>query len=102
MQDVLEPLRGDKEAFVFGKSDKPMSKRAYDCLRQRCRKAGLNVTPHQLRHAYATLLFEASIPEKTAQNLLGHAQLSTTMDIYTELREKKLFEAANILNNADI
>ena len=78
-----------------------MSKRAYYCLLERYRRAGLDVTPHQLRHAYATLLFEAGIPEKTAQNLLGHAQLSTTMDVYTELREKKLEEAAQVLNDAD-
>ena len=59
------------------------------------------MTPHQLRHAYATLLFEAGIPEKTAQSLLGHAQISTTMDVYAELREKKLMEAAQALNAAD-
>lgn len=102
LQSMLEPFRTSDEKFVFGKGDKPMSKRAYDCLRQRCRKTGLNVTPHQLRHAYATLLFEAGVPEKTAQNLMGHAQLSTTMDIYTELREKKLTEAASLLNGTDI
>lgn len=100
LQTLLEPHRGAPGAYVFG-GDKPMSKRAYYCLLERCRRAGLNVTPHQLRHAYATLLFEAGIPEKTAQNLLGHAQLSTTMDVYTELREKKLEEAARALNDAD-
>ena len=100
LQALLEPHRGAPGAYVFG-GDKPMSKRAYYCLLERYRRAGLDVTPHQLRHAYATLLFEAGIPEKTAQNLLGHAQLSTTVDVYTELREKKLEEAAQVLNDAD-
>ena len=100
LQAMLEPHRGPAGAFVFG-GEQPMSKKAYYCLLDRCRRAGLDVTPHQLRHAYATLLFEAGIPEKTAQGLLGHAQISTTMDVYAELREKKLMEAAQALNAAD-
>ena len=100
LQTILEPHRGPASAFVFG-GEQPMSKKAYYCLLDRCRRAGLDVTPHQLRHAYATLLFEAGIPEKTAQGLLGHAQISTTMDVYAELREKKLAEAAQALNDTD-
>ena len=50
---------------------------------------GIESTPHQFRHAYATMLFEAGIPPEEAQVLLRHAQLSTTMDIYTDLREDK-------------
>jgi len=101
LKAVLEPHRGAAGAYVFG-GDRPMTKRGYYCLLDRCRKAGIDVTPHQLRHAFATLCFEAGIPEKTAQGMLGHAQLSTTMDIYAELRQKKLFEAAAALNAADL
>lgn len=55
-----------------------------------CQESGVTATPHQFRHAYATMLFEAGIPPEEAQALLRHAQLSTTMDIYTDLREAKL------------
>lgn len=55
-----------------------------------CKESGVTATPHQFRHAYATMLFEAGIPPEEAQALLRHAQLSTTMDIYTDLREAKL------------
>ncbi len=55
-----------------------------------CEESGVTATPHQFRHAYATMLFEAGIPPEEAQALLRHAQLSTTMDIYTDLREAKL------------
>lgn len=49
----------------------------------------VSCTSHQLRHAYATMLEENNISEKDAQYLLGHAQISTTKDIYTHIREAK-------------
>lgn len=59
------------------------------------KESGVTCTPHQLRHAFATMLFENGIKEKDAMSILGHAQLSTTMDIYTDIREqhqRKVFE----------
>lgn len=47
------------------------------------------LTAHQLRHGYATILFEAGVDEYTAQRLLGHADIATTRAIYTHLREKQ-------------
>ena len=46
------------------------------------------LTAHQLRHGTATLLYEAGVDVYTAKKILGHAKVSTTMEIYTELREK--------------
>lgn len=56
----------------------------YDAYR---RASGVTCTPHQLRHAFTTMLIEAGVEPTDAQGLLGHAQLSTTMDIYREIRE---------------
>lgn len=53
------------------------------------KESGITANPHQFRHAYATMLFEAGIPPEEMQILLRHAQLSTTMDIYTDIREQK-------------
>lgn len=64
--------------------------------------AGVSCTPHQLRHAYATMLFEAEVPPEEAQALLRHAQLSTTMDIYTEIREQKRKAICSKVYNIDI
>ena len=61
-------------------------------------ETGLNITPHQLRHAYATTLYDAGIDIKTAQYLLGHANIQTTMDIYTHLSQSRQDAAADILN----
>lgn len=40
---------------------------------------------HALRHSYATRLFEAGVPTKTVQALMGHYDISITMDIYTHV-----------------
>jgi len=46
-------------------------------------------TAHQLRHTYATMLYDAGVDVLTAQKLLGHADVQTTMRIYTHLSEQK-------------
>ncbi|MGI5905219.1 MAG: tyrosine-type recombinase/integrase [Candidatus Pararuminococcus gallinarum] len=51
--------------------------------------SGVTITPHQLRHAYATILFEAGIDEKDAQELLGHASIAMTRDIYTHITTRR-------------
>ena len=61
---------------------------------------GLKITPHQLRHAYATILFDAGIDDKDAQELLGHANIATTRDIYTHISKSRLEKTASILNAA--
>lgn len=44
-----------------------------------------NVTPHNLRHTHASLLFEAGLAIKDVQNRLGHSSADITMDIYTHV-----------------
>lgn len=101
LRNMLEPRRSSPEHYVFG-GESPMTHRAYLNTLKRCKKiANSDCVPHELRHAFATLCFEADVPVKTTQGLLGHAQISTTMDIYTELRNRKLAEAATSLNNTD-
>lgn len=48
-----------------------------------------SIGAHHLRHGTATLLFESDVDVYTAQHILGHANVSTTMEIYTELRRKQ-------------
>ena len=47
------------------------------------------LTAHQLRHAFATLGFEAGVDEKTMQTMLGHSSSTVTREIYQHLRNKK-------------
>lgn len=64
-----------------------------------CKRLEIEVTPHQLRHAYATMLYDAGVDVKIAQKLLGHSSLKMTVDIYTHIRESRLDDVAEQLNS---
>lgn len=63
-----------------------------------CSATGLKFTWHCLRHTYASLLYDADIGVKEAQNLLGHSSVEVTMDIYTHLSQKKKSASIDKLN----
>ena len=53
---------------------------------------------HSLRHSYASLLFQAGADIKTVQELLGHADINTTLQIYVHVFPTTKKEAVNLLN----
>jgi integrase len=67
-----------------------------------CKDTGVDCTPHQLRHAFATMLYEQNISDKDIQYVLGHAQLSTTMDIYTDIRSQRISHINKAILAADL
>lgn len=56
-----------------------------------CKKLGIErISPHVLRHTFATRCIEAGMKPKTLQKILGHATLSMTMDLYVHVTDDTL------------
>lgn len=58
------------------------------------KSTGINITQHQCRHTYASMLYKSGVDVKTAQQLLGHKTLQLTLDTYTHL--DNLYKNKNI------
>lgn len=63
-----------------------------------CEAIGYEITAHQLRHGFATILYEAGVPDKDAQELLGHSSITVTRDVYTHIRQSQRKDTASRLN----
>ncbi|MEW6574638.1 MAG: tyrosine-type recombinase/integrase [Bacillota bacterium] len=93
------PLLGNRALFL-GREGGQMNKDALTRLFKRyVRMAGLDpavITPHKLRHSFATLLLEKGTDVFTIQELMGHADLASTR-IYAHCSSKRLREAVERL-----
>lgn len=83
MKKYIDETRPQR--FLFESEGGRLSENSLRYLVTKCfKRVGLKVTPHQLRHSYATALLNNNARIADVSELLGHASMSTTQ-IYTKL-----------------
>jgi len=99
LQDYISAIPITNEAvFVTNKNKRICGDTIRLIVRAGCIAAGIRpVSPHKLRHTFATMLHEKGVDVVEIQNLLGHSNINTTM-IYTHTSNGKLEDAVNTIN----
>lgn len=105
---ILEPLKNrilqelkhnpNPNHYVFG-DEKPLTEKAYrHRYKMYKQRIGISSTLQQLRKSFATAAVDANVPPDVLKEIIGHKDISTTMNIYTEVRESRIKEAGNALS----
>lgn len=91
-QHHVAPVRGGP--LLLGKSGRRLARQqAWSVVKRAAAAAGLSgrVSPHTLRHSFATHLLEGGADLRIVQELLGHASISTTQ-LYTHVTGERIRE----------
>ncbi len=83
--------RSSSEIFLSARGTKLTTARIWQIVKKHARRAGLekNVYPHLLRHSFATHLLGNGADLRIIQEMLGHADISTTQ-VYTHVDQQRL------------
>jgi integrase/recombinase XerD len=85
--EVRNPKQRSEATLFLNNRGKPLTRiMVFNIIRQAAERAGItkSISPHTLRHSYATHLLEGGANIRQVQELLGHESISTT-EVYTHL-----------------
>ncbi len=88
---ILLKQKNTKELFLNSRGDKISREGFFKVLKKILLEKGLNpnISPHTLRHSFATHLLEYGADLRVIQEMLGHSDISTTR-IYTHITNRKI------------
>ena len=94
------------ENYVFGYDDGSLVKghevgKEIAFIEEKLKEQGLckgHITCHTLRHTFATRAIEGNMKPQTLKTILGHSNLSTTMDLYAHVLEDEKAEEMNLIS----
>ena len=106
---ILEPLKEILEQHINSietdllfttQKGETITQTSYRRMWQKFEKAigTKEITAHIFRHNFATILYNAGVDMKSAQQILGHSNINVTLDIYTHLDAQNKQNAADKLN----
>lgn len=102
LRERLISIKGNPNHYIFsddgGKN--PLSEHRFERLyKDYAKEVGITCSSRQLRHSFATVAVEEDIQAKDLQNALGHADITTTMNVYASARKKSIQKVADKLNH---
>lgn len=103
---LREVLQEPGTGYVFG-GEKPLTDYQFRSAWGNWAKAvglgpggmkGTDVTPHQLRHAFATILYDAGVGEVDTMAIMGHSSIKVTREVYTHIRQERMEQTTKQIN----
>ncbi len=89
---VIQKFRTDTKKLLINTNGKSVTRQdVYNFIHKQGQKIHKSISPHTLRHSFATHLLENGADLRVVQELLGHSDVATTQ-LYTHISKKRLKE----------
>jgi len=96
---ILKQHNGNSKHLFLNEKGSPISRQEiYVFIRDLGKKINKQISPHTIRHSFATHLLENGADLRVVQELLGHSNVATTQ-LYTHISKKRLKEVYFAINN---